>query len=52
MIYGPDYARTYSIIRCTGWSYGNTALLHGSFTRNLDVVLVPWTEEPAFPLNP
>lgn len=44
MIYDPDYARAYSIIRCIAWSYGYAACLHGSFTRDLDVVLVPWTD--------
>ncbi len=45
MIYDPDYARAYSIVRCTAWMYGYAALLHGSFTRDLDVVLVPWTDK-------
>ena len=49
MIYDPDYARAYSIIRCTAWSYGYAACLHGSFTRDLDIVLVPWTDEPSDP---
>jgi len=44
VIYDPDYARAYSIIRCIAWSYGYAACLHGSFTRDLDVVLVPWTD--------
>lgn len=41
----PDYARAYSIIRCTAWGYGYAAVMHGSFTRDLDVLLVPWTEQ-------
>lgn len=49
MIYDPDYARAYSIIRCTAWSYGYAACLHGSFTRDLDVVLVPWTDQASEP---
>ncbi len=49
MIYDPDYARAYSIIRCLAWSYGYAACLHGSFTRDLDVVLVPWTATTASP---
>lgn len=44
MIFDPDYARAFTIIRIMAWSYGYSALLHGSFTRDLDVVLVPWTE--------
>lgn len=43
-IVDPDYARAFSIIRCTAWGYGYAALMHGSFTRDLDVLLVPWTE--------
>lgn len=49
MIYDPDYARAYSIIRCLAWSYGYAACLHGSFTRDLDVVLVPWADTTAPP---
>lgn len=44
-IIDPDYARAYSIIRCTAWSYGYATGMHGSFTRDLDLILVPWTEE-------
>lgn len=51
MIYDPDYARAFSIIRCTAWSYGYAAMLHGSFTRDLDVVLVPWTEQARLPFD-
>jgi hypothetical protein len=50
MIYDPDYARAYSIIRCLAWSYGYAACLHGSFTRDLDVVLVPWTDTASDPV--
>lgn len=49
MIYDPDYARAYSIIRCWAWSYGYAACLHGSFTRDLDIVLVPWTDQACPP---
>jgi hypothetical protein len=51
MIYDPDYARAYSIIRCWAWSYGYAACLHGSFTRDLDVVLVPWTDQATNPAH-
>ena len=49
MIYDPDYARAYSIIRCLAWSHGYSACLHGSFTRDLDIVLVPWEPHAAEP---
>lgn len=51
MIYDPDYARAYSIIRCLAWSHGYAACLHGSFTRDLDVVLVPWADYAHPPLT-
>lgn len=44
MIMDPDYARAFSIIRCIAWSHGYAAALHGSCTRDLDVVLVAWTD--------
>lgn len=44
-IIDPDYARYYSIIRCTAWSYGYAIGMHGSFTRDLDLIMVPWTDE-------
>jgi hypothetical protein len=46
-VYGiidPDYARVYTIIRCTVWGYGYAAMMHGSFTRDLDILIVPWSE--------
>ena len=43
-IIDPDYARVYTKIRCTAWGYGYAALMHGSFTRDLDILLVPWVE--------
>lgn len=49
MIFDPDYARAFTIIRCLAWSYGYAACLHGSATRDLDVVLVPWTDQAAPP---
>ena len=44
-IVDPDYARAYSIIRCTAWMYGYAVGMHGSFTRDLDLILVPWTDK-------
>lgn len=42
VIADPDYARAFTVIRCKAWQYGYAALPHGSFTRDLDVCLVPW----------
>ena len=50
MIADPDYARAYTKIRCIAWSHGYAACLHGSFSRDLDVILVPWTEQVTDPL--
>jgi len=44
-IIDPDYARIYSKVRCTVWMYGYTAIMHGSFTRDLDILIVPWTDK-------
>lgn len=44
MILDPDYARAYTQIRIIAWQYGYCASLHGSYTRDLDVLLVPWEE--------
>jgi hypothetical protein len=45
VILDPDYARCFTQIRCIAWQYGYSASLHGSYTRDLDVLLTPWTEE-------
>ena len=52
-VYGiidPDYGRAYTIIRAMAWQEGYAIGLHGSFTRDLDLIAVPWSEnvcEPA-----
>jgi hypothetical protein len=43
-IIDPDYARIFTIARCIAWSEGYSLLMHGSFTRDLDLVAVPWRE--------
>ena len=48
-VYGiidPDYGRVYTIIRKVAWEEGYATGLHGSFTRDLDLILVPWVEKP------
>lgn len=45
MTYGiidPDYARAYTVIRKLAWEEGYAIGLHGSFTRDLDLIAVPW----------
>jgi hypothetical protein len=51
-IVDPDYARVYSQVRCTAWMYGYAAIMHGSFTRDLDILMVPWTEHVSPAVTP
>lgn len=48
-IIDPDYARIYTVIRCLAWQEGYAAMMHGSFTRDLDIVAVPWTDKVCEP---
>jgi hypothetical protein len=43
-IIDPDYARVFTKARCVAWAYGYALAMHGSFTRDLDLIAVPWTE--------
>jgi hypothetical protein len=51
-IIDPDYARVYTQVRCTAWMYGYAALMHGSFTRDLDILMVPWTDQASPAVTP
>lgn len=42
MILDPDYARIFTQARIIAWQYGYACVAHGSFTRDLDLLLVPW----------
>ena len=42
MISDPDYARIFTKARCIAWSEGYALLLHGTATRDLDLLAVPW----------
>lgn len=44
MIIDPDYARIYTKARILGWQYGWCVTLHGSMTRDLDLIMVPWED--------
>lgn len=48
-IIDPDYARVFTIARCIAWSEGYALTMHGSFTRDLDLLAVPWTEKATDP---
>ena len=41
-ILDPDYARIYTRARIIAWQYGWACLAHGSKSRDLDLLLVPW----------
>ena len=45
MILDPDYARIFTQARIIAWQYGYACLAHGSYTRDLDLLLVPWTDK-------
>lgn len=45
MISDPDYARIFTKTRIWAWSYGYSCCLQGTATRDLDLLLIPWTEE-------
>ena len=40
----PDYARIFTQARILAWQYGYACLAHGTFTRDLDLLLVPWAD--------
>lgn len=44
-IIDPDYARVFTVARCIAWSEGYAMVMHGSFTRDLDLLAVPWDEK-------
>jgi hypothetical protein len=48
-IIDPEYARIYTVIRLLAWQEGYAAMMHGSFTRDLDIVAVPWTDKACEP---
>lgn len=48
-IIDPDYARVFTIARCVAWSYGYALCMHGSFTRDLDLVAIPWVDTACKP---
>jgi hypothetical protein len=49
VIADPDYARAFTKMRCTAWSHGYALMVHGTATRDLDVLAVPWVEKPSEP---
>lgn len=45
----PDYARVFTMSRCLAWQEGYAMMMHGSFTRDLDLLAVPWQEKVCKP---
>ena len=45
----PDYARIFTIARCLAWAEGYALAMHGSFTRDLDLIAVPWAARACDP---
>lgn len=43
-IIDPDYARVFTKARCIAWANGYAVTMNGSFTRDLDLLAVPWTD--------
>ena len=50
-IVDPDYARIFSKARCIAWSEGYACTMNGSFTRDLDLLFVPWTDAACDPTH-
>ncbi len=48
-IIDPDYARVFTIARCLAWAEGYALMMHGSFTRDLDLVAIPWADRTCEP---
>ena len=48
-IIDPKYAAFYTVARLTAWSYGYAIAMHGSFTRDLDLIAIPWTDAAVSP---
>lgn len=48
-IIDPDYARIFTIARCVAWGGGYALMMHGSFTRDLDLLATPWEDRACAP---
>lgn len=44
-----EYGSVYTLARIIAWQEGYALALHGSFTRDLDLVAVPWTDAACEP---
>lgn len=48
-IIDPDYARAYTIIRKLAADEGYAIGMHGTFTKDLDLIAAPWTDWASAP---
>jgi hypothetical protein len=48
-IIDPEYARIFTVARKLAWEEGYALAMHGSFTRDLDLLAVPWTDRACEP---
>jgi hypothetical protein len=48
-IIDPDYARVFTMARVLAWQEGYALAMHGSFTRDLDLIAFPWTDKACEP---
>lgn len=48
-IIDPDYARIFTMARVLAWDEGYALAMHGSFTRDLDLIAVPWVDRACEP---
>lgn len=48
-IIDPDYARIFTVARVLAWQEGYALAMHGSFTRDLDLLAAPWTDKACEP---
>jgi hypothetical protein len=48
-IVDPDYARIFTVARALAWNEGYAIAMQGSFTRDLDLVALPWTDQAREP---
>ena len=48
-IIDPDYGRIFTVARKLAWEEGYALAMRGSFTRDLDLLAVPWTDRACEP---
>lgn len=49
MISDPEYARVFTKARCLAWAEGYALTVHGTATRDLDLLACPWEDRACKP---